>query len=136
MTSTNAYDRLYNTMKSNFTVVNEKREYTLGEYMLMKANAKTPGTNLPAVRNADSNAIGNIVTYVNAKLAVKKPPEKDKTIKKFPFRTSISAFVSALITCALIFSFGIFSVNSGEEAENSMIVIDDVYEETADGINA
>ena len=40
MTTTSTYETLYNNMKSKFTVVNDNGEYTLGEYMSMKANEK------------------------------------------------------------------------------------------------
>jgi hypothetical protein len=132
MASTTAYDILYNHMKTNFTVVNNNCEYTLGEYMLMKANAKKESTNLPAVRSTEGKALPNIINYVNDKLTVKQAPQKDKTIRKFPFRTTVSAFVSALITCALIFSYGIFTVNTSEGGVVNTVVSEELYEETAE----
>ena len=39
MTS-NVYETLYNNMKKRFTVVSGENEYTLGGYMMMKANEK------------------------------------------------------------------------------------------------
>ena len=133
MTSTNAYETLYNNMKNKFTVVNENCEYTLGEYMSMKANAKTAETsNLPAVRNANQNhSIAAIFSYVNDKLAVKKPPVRDKVIRRFPFRTSAAAFLSAIVGCALMFSYGIFALNSSytvPTAENDQSVIEEIEE--------
>ncbi len=114
MTSTNAYETLYNNMKNKFTVVSDNSEYTLGEYMMMKANAKSASTNLPAARNNIQNhAISAIFSYVNEKLTVKKAPVRDKIMKKFPFRTSAAAFLSALVACALMFSYGLFSLRSG-----------------------
>ena len=112
MATMNAYETLYNNMKEKFTVVNDNCEYTLGEYMSMKANKKT-ASNLPAVKNeSQSHAISAIFTYVNDKLTVKKPPVRDKVIKRFPFRTSAAAFLSAVVACALMFSYGIFALNS------------------------
>ena len=111
----NAYETLYNNMKNKFTVVSGECEYTLGEYMLMKANPEGRETksNLPAVRNSGSNAkIATIFSYVNDKLTVKKPPIKDKTIRAFPFRTSAAAFLSAVVACAMIFSYGFFSMRN------------------------
>ena len=109
----NAYETLYNKMRANFTVVSDNRNYTLGEYMSMKANARSSSSNLPAVRNDSSTtAITSIVSYVSDKLVLKKPPVRDKVIKKFPFRTSAAAFLSAIVACALMFSYGLFSLNS------------------------
>ena len=45
---TGKYEALYENMKKRFTVENEGSEYTLGEYMLMKANKNTAnGSALP-----------------------------------------------------------------------------------------
>ncbi len=113
MTATTVYENLYNNMKNKFTVVNDGSDYTLGEYMSMKANAKNNSKNLPAVKNASqSSSISAIFTYVNEKLAVKKPPVREKVMRKFPFRTSAAAFLSAIVACALMFSYGIFALNS------------------------
>ena len=40
MNTVNAYEALYTNMKNRFTVVNDNSEYSLGEYMLMKAGKK------------------------------------------------------------------------------------------------
>ena len=113
MTTTTAYENLYNDMKNKFTVVSDGSDYTLGEYMSMKANAKNNAKNLPAVKNASqNNSISAIFSYVNEKLAVKKPPVREKVIRKFPFRTSAAAFLSAIVACALMFSYGLFALNS------------------------
>jgi len=134
MTSTNAYETLYYNMKNKFTVVNENCEYTLGEYMSMKANAKSAeASNLPAVRNANQNhSIAAIFSYVNDKLAVKKPPVRDKVMRRFPFRTSAAAFLSAIVACALMLSYGIFALNSSytvPTAETEQSVIEELEEE-------
>ena len=92
------YDTLYNNMKNKFTVVNGESEYTLGEYMSMKANAKSASKNLTVAKNAShANSISALFTYVNEKLAVKKPPVREKVMRKFPFRTSAAAFLSAIV---------------------------------------
>ncbi len=115
MNNQNAYEKLYNDMKSQFTVMNNDCEYTLGGYMSMKANtAETP---LPVAKNASNDtAIAAVFSYVNDKLAVKKAPVKDKTMRTFPIRTSAASFLSAVVACALIFSFGIFSVRGNNVA--------------------
>lgn len=120
----NVYDNLYNNMKKRFTVEDEAGEYTLGEYMLKKAGqtksaTATQKSNLPACRNqSEQKAITAIFSYVNDKLLIKNPPEKDKTIKAFPFRTSFAAFLSAAVTCSMVFTFGFLAVK-GLTAANS-----------------
>jgi hypothetical protein len=65
--------------------------------MSMKANPKAPVSNLPVARSANqNNSIAAIFSYVNEKLAVKKPPVREKVIRKFPFRTSAAAFLFGL----------------------------------------
>ena len=95
-------------MKNKFTVVSDEAEYTLGDYMLMKAKEKNGNTSLPVSRASTSSAVVSILSYVNDKLTIKTPPAKDKTIKAFPFRTSFSALVSSLVACTFVFSFGVF----------------------------
>jgi hypothetical protein len=104
----NAYDSLYTNMKNRFTVVKDNVEYTLGDYMLMKADAKSQcSSNLPAVHSyGNKNAVSAFFRYVNEKLTVKTPPVKDKTIRAFPFRTSAAALLSAVVACTLMLTFG------------------------------
>ncbi len=111
MTTMNVYEKLYINMRNKFTVTNDSHECTLGEYMSEKANIKNT-SNLPvkATKSADTTAISAIFSYVNNKLTVKKEPVKDKTMRAFPFRTSLAACFSAVVACAFIFSFGIFSM--------------------------
>lgn len=112
----NAYDKLYTDMKNSFTVVNNNQEYTLGDYMLMKAGSKKQSTsNLPAVRSSASNqtAVTAFFRYVNDKLTVKNPPAKDKTIRAFPFRTSCAALLSAVLACSVLISFGAIGNSKG-----------------------
>ena len=103
----NAYEKLYKNTKSQFTIVNDNKEYTLGELMLLKAGKKKENSNLPV--SSGTRAVSAFFTYVNDKLTVRNPPEKDRTIKKFPLRTSAAAFLSALLMCTLVLSFGFFS---------------------------
>ena len=108
--TTDRYDQLLNNMKNRFTVDNDGKDCTLGEFMLSKANEKKEQTALVIAKNAAVVAKGEraalaLVSYVNDKLTIKAPPVKDKTIKAFPFRASASAFLSASIACAFIFSF-------------------------------
>lgn len=110
MTQTTSYDKLYNNMRQRFTVSQNNTEYTIGEYMLMKAdNKKEESAALPvAVKTAVTRselAVTNIISFVDDKLTIKQPPVKDKTIRAFPFRASASAFLTASVACAFLLSF-------------------------------
>lgn len=130
MTTTSAYETLYNNMKSKFTVVNDNGEHTLGEYMSMKANEKRTSSLLPATKaSTEKNTIAAVISYVNDKLKVKKAPEKDKTMRSFPLRTSCAAFLSAVVVCTLIFSFGIFTVGNKYNVAPTVDAHDDIVEE-------
>ncbi len=109
--ATSVYETLYTSMKNKFTVMNNNTEYTLGEYMTMKANENS--SNLPAnVNSTNVNPISAFISYINDKLTLKKAPVKDKTMRAFPLRTSIAAFLSAAVACFFIFSFGILSMKN------------------------
>ena len=109
----NQYDALYTNLKNQFTVIYNSTECTVGDFMRMKANKRSESS-LPIVTTAArTTSLATIVEYVNDKLTVKKAPVKDKTIRSFPFRTSISALLSATAACALILSCGIFSLTGG-----------------------
>lgn len=114
--ATNNYDKLYENMKQRFTVSNDDTEYTIGEYMLMKADVKKTDAALPvAMRSSATNterAVANIVTYVNDKLTIKQAPVQEKTIKAFPFRASASAFLSAAVACSFMLSVCLIGANS------------------------
>ena len=77
----------------------------------MKANKKSESSLPIATTTAKSTSLSTIVEYVNDKLTVKQAPIKDKTIKSFPMRTSVSALLSATAACALVLSCGIFSLS-------------------------
>ena len=110
MDTNNVYETLYNNMKQRFTVVSGENEYTLGGYMMMKAQEKHQKSTLPATITTNRPmALQSFVSYVNRKLAVKKAPAPEKTIKAFPLRTALSAACSALVVCTLMFSFGAIS---------------------------
>ena len=109
--TTNNYDKLYENMKQRFTVSCEKGEYSIGEYMLMKADVKKIDATLPVALRSNATksevAVANLVSFVNDKLTIKEPPVKDKTIRAFPLRASASAFLSAAVACAFVFSFAL-----------------------------
>ena len=124
-------------MKNRFTVVSENSEYTLGEYMLIKAGKKQENSKLPVAKSANSSdsSVVAFVKYVNDKLAVKTPPVKDKTIRAFPFRTAAAAFASALITCSLLISFGtvtMHTLNNETPASISTETVEDTEIEYAE----
>ncbi len=107
MDSYNVYEKLYADTKSAFTIVKNDKQYSLGEYMRMKAENKK----LPA-KKADNDSLSIVsksFSYIKDKLTVKTLPSKDKTIRKFPFRTTASALLSAVIVCSLALSFSLFS---------------------------
>ena len=133
MNTTNVYENLYNDMKNRFTVVSDNCEYTLGDYMLMKAGKKKAHSNLPAVNNASNEkAITVFFKYVNDKLTVKAPPVKDKTIRRFPFRTSAAALLSAVVTCTLVLSFGSVTMRNATGARPATVELTETVEETED----
>ena len=130
MEATNVYDSLYNNMKQRFTVVSGEKEYTLGGYMMMKANEKQEKKNLPAtITETRPKALASVLSFVNRKLAVKEQPAPEKTIKAFPFRTAFSATCSALVICTLMFSFGTLnSLVFGKGEEGGYIALSEEKE--------
>ena len=111
MAYTNSYDRLYENMKNRLTVIENDSEYTLGEFMSMKAEIKKADAMLPVAQRSSATksekAVAMFISYVNDKLTVKEPPAKDKTIRAFPFRASASALLSAVVACTFVLSFGV-----------------------------
>ena len=138
MTQTNNYDRLYENMKQRFTISEGNSEYTIGEYMLMKADSKKAESSLPvAVQSAVTRsemAMTNIVSFVDDKLTIKQAPVKDKTIKEFPFRASASAFLTAGVACAFILSFILIGVNALSTPAPSIngVAVTEQYNEPTD----
>ena len=108
----NPYDTLYDSLKDTFTVSVDGCNCTLGDYMLIKAGKRqTSESSLPATASADKGgSIGGIVGYVASRFTVKDAPVREKTIRRFPLRSSVSAIFTAAAACALVFSFGIFSL--------------------------
>ncbi len=133
MSTTMTYDKLYSNMVKKFTIANSGHDYTLGEYMLMKARGKkreveelqapkktAASSNLPVKveRHADTNAIASVISFVNEKLTIKEAPAVDKTIRSFPLRTSFTAFCSALVVCALVISSTLIGTGSVSADDN------------------
>ena len=115
--TTNNYDKLYENMKQRFTISSDDNQYTIGEYMLMKADVKkAESSKLPvAVKSAvtkSETAVTSIVSFVDDKLTIKQAPVKDKTIKAFPFRASASAFLTASVACAFVLSFALIGART------------------------
>ncbi len=114
----NAYEKLYTNLKDRFTVVDGGSEYSFGEFML---KGKSTSASASACTSLTANASTSLISqspvaaflgYVSDKLAVKKLPVRDKTIRRFPLRTSLASFFCALIACTLIFSYG-SALNNG-----------------------
>lgn len=125
-TVNNVYDNLYTNLKNRFTVEKDSAEYTLGEYMLMKSRAaKNAGKDLAVVPAYNRpNAIVNVMNYVNDKLTVKRAPEKDKTLRAFPFRTSVAAFLSSVLVCTVVFTYGILTIKNISSTEGAPAVVE------------
>ncbi len=109
-TVTNPYEALYTNLKNQFTVIHEGTECTVGEFMRMKSMHRSESSLPVACVYSKTASLANIVEYVNDKLMVKNAPEKDRTIKRFPLRTSLSSLLSATAACAMILSCGIFAI--------------------------
>ena len=107
MNSYNVYEKLYANTKTRLTIVKNDNQYSLGEYMRMKAGNKK----LPAERRANTgnNIVSKSFSYIKEKLSVKNPTNSEKRIGIFPLRTTASALLSAVLVCSLVLSFGIFS---------------------------
>ena len=110
--TTNNYDKLYENMKQRFTVSQNDTAYTLGEYMLMKADGKKSESAALPVAVMSEVAVTNIVSFVDDKLTIKQAPVKDKTLRAFPFRASASAFLTASVACAFLLSFVLIGAKS------------------------
>ena len=110
--TTNNYDKLYENMKQRFTVSQNDTTYTLGEYMLMKADGKKSENTALPVAVMSEVAVTNIVSFVDDKLTIKQDPVKDKTLRAFPFRASASAFLTASVACAFLLSFVLIGAKS------------------------
>ena len=127
--NTNVYDNLYTNMKNTFTVVKNDQEYTLGEFMLMKAGKKkTESVTLPSGKNENQGIIVSLFNYVNEKLEVKNPPAKDKTMRAFPFRTAITAAFSALVVSSLLLAYGSAALMSDDPSASSVVEVTDTLE--------
>lgn len=139
MNTANVYETLYNNMKERFTIEDKAThcEYNLGEYMLMKAGKNIKETtNLPAERNVatvtSKNVMSAVFSYVNDRLTLKAPPAKDKTIRKFPFRTSLAAVFSAVIACTLAISYGSAALRHGNESVPSTAAVSEIQDEAVE----
>ena len=106
---TDKYQDLYENLKMRFTVESDGADYNLGHYMLMKASKKKDEANLPVIQRSyatkGERAVALFFDYVNNKLTIKNPPVKDKAIKAFPLRTSLSAFLTSAVACSFLLCF-------------------------------
>ena len=119
MNTAMTYEKLYDNMVKKFTVERDNNESKLGEYMLMKAKAKKNAlvaaketSNLPVAHEHKESAITTVFTYINEKLKIKEAPVRDRTIRSFPLRTSLTSLCSALVVCALVVSCAFFGLRS------------------------
>ena len=122
------YDKLYNNMVKKFTVENDNTDYTLGDYMLMKARAKrnamtVAANNGLAVAESKSASLTTVFSYIGEKLRVKKAPVKDRTMRKFPLRSSLTALCSATIVCALVVFCAVFGLSSAKNEYDNIVSV-------------
>ena len=139
----NKYDRLYNNMKENLTV--KDGDCSIGKYMLNKAARKKSEENLPVAMRSDvtrgERTLAIVRNYVEDKLAIKAPPQKDTIIRSFPLRTSGAAFLAATVVCTFLLSFcligsKVLSPNSNLEVlKNKETVVEEMVD-TADNTAA
>lgn len=134
-TVTNPYDALYTNLKNRFTVVNGGKECSVADYMLMKAGKEKATSTLPAEirrNNTSVSSVGAIISFMNERLTVKNPPVKDKTLKRFPIKSTFSAMLSAVAVCALVISCGIFA---STKTENNTLPTTEVISRESDTEN-
>ena len=118
-------------MKNRLTVVEGNSEYTLGDFMRMRAESKKNNAMIlgetKAMAEKTESGVAMLLSFVNDKLTIKKPPVKDKTIRAFPLRASFSALISAVVAASFMLCFGIIGGKllsgsaSGEGYSESMI---------------
>ncbi len=114
----NRYNTLYENMRRNFTVTSGDCHYSLGAYMRMKANEETHEASLPVtIEKKPLSALVSIREYVSEKLAVRVAPSPEKTLQRFPLRTSLAACLSALAICTLLFSGAILGSSAVKPAD-------------------
>ena len=129
MNSTMTYEMLYNNMVKKFTVEKDNKDYNLGDFMLMRAKAKknemiaSTDSKLPVARDSKAGAITTVFSYVNDKLTVKQAPVRNKTIRSFPLRTSITAFCSALVVCTLVVSCCFFGLSKSVAGNDNIVTV-------------
>ena len=114
----NRYNTLYENMRRNFTVTSGDCQYSLGAYMRMKANEETHEASLPVtIEKKPLTALVSIREYISEKLAVRVAPSPEKTLQRFPLRTSLAACLSALAICTLLFSGAILGTSAVKPAD-------------------
>lgn len=136
------YEKLYSNMVKKFTVEKDNKDYKLGEYMLMKADSvkaeKKASSSLPVALSdfSGTKAISAAFNYISEKITVKEAPIRDKTMRKFPFRTSLTALCSAIVVCAIIVTYGIIGYkNMNADVSVPTVVygeVDEFVEEQTD----
>lgn len=141
MNTANVYETLYSKMQERFTIEDKVNhcEYNLGEFMLMKAGKKIEKeSSLPAERSATAieskSVISAVFSYVNDKLTLKAAPAKDKTIRRFPFRTSLAAVLSAVVACTIAISYGSAALRSSGESRPTTAEASENYDAAVEEI--
>ena len=112
--SYNPYETLCRQLKNRFTIESDGKDYSLGEYMQFRALVRRETPTLPVRAHVASGSAALIgaFRYVQDKLTVRTPPVKDKTMRRFPLRSSFAAALSAVTLCSLLFVFTVFGATA------------------------
>ena len=141
---TNPYDELYTNLKNRCDVTYDGYECSIGECMLRRAGKSqmSSTTAVTPVSAASRTGVSTIFDYMSDKLVIKTAPKKERTLRRFPIRTSVSAILSAVAACALVFTFGIFALTGSPvlspytaEAPETVITENEPEAETIPDVN-
>jgi hypothetical protein len=116
MAYANAYERLYDVMKTSFTVIKNNNEYTLGEYMAQKAEK--------AIEKANQKE-NSVALAIRSALNPEIKEKKRSSQHQFPLKTLASACLSVMVVCSLLLSFGLFTKGSAESVPEIVESVDE-----------
>lgn len=120
--TTTAYDDLYENLRKTFCVDCNGHDGTLGEYMQTRAMVlRTQSLPIRSFGTGRAITLSAIGRYLQDKMTVKVPPVKDKTIRSFPLCTSMSAALSAITVCGLLFTFTFLGAKVATEPKTETV---------------
>ena len=112
MAYANAYEKLYNNMKNTFTVVKNNNEYTLGQYMSLKAEGATNDSQAYSGKTESKGTVSAFFSYVNEKMSKKENSRTQST--RMPFRSIAASCLCTLVIIALVCSVGMFKISKSD----------------------